>query len=330
MTHGSVRAHSSGARSSRGGAFSIDDVPDERETTTEAERRAATIRFWSESAAPLRLPPVATPLVKRSALVLEALRYRPSGAMLAAATTSLPESIGAARNWDYRYCWPRDSSMSCASLARLGRFAPGLALLDWLCERVDHATRPDLLRPLYRVTGDEPVPEGTIAELAGYAGSRPVRIGNAAENQVQLDALGPVADLVHLVFTNGGGITSRHWSLLERIADVVVEHWSEPDHGIWEVRLARAHNVVSKVMCWQVLDRAVRIAAASGREVPDAWTRERDAIRRGELAGLEGGRRGVGHGPAIIREPPGVRIPDPRRAVVRRRWRSLARGRTPR
>lgn len=262
------------------GTDAVADDPTDRvvDAVHEAERRAETIAFWRAFTTGLTLPPVATALVRRSVILLEALRYRPSGAMLAAATTSLPESIGGLRNWDYRYCWPRDSSMSCASLARLGSVGPGLALLDWLCDRIDHATRPDLLRPLYRVTGDEHVPEGTIAELAGYAGSRPVRIGNAAENQVQLDALGPVAELVHLVFTKSHTMRPRHWALMEKIAEVVVDHWHEPDHGIWEVRLARQHNVVSKVMCWQVLDRAVALATATGREVPDRWIDARTAI----------------------------------------------------
>jgi len=244
----------------------------------EAVRRAGTVDFWRGTTRDMTFPPVATALVRRSVLVLEALRYRPSGAMLAAATTSLPESVGGIRNWDYRFCWPRDSTMSCASLARLGHIEPGLAVLDWLCERVDHATRPDLLRPLYRVTGDEHVPEGTVAELAGYAGSRPVRIGNAAENQVQLDALGPIAELVHRIFAEKHVLRPRHWNLVERLADVVVDHWHEPDHGIWEVRLARQHNVVSKVMCWQVLDRAVSLAEATGRDVPDRWVESRAAI----------------------------------------------------
>lgn len=251
---------------------------DEEIVLEEPERRERTAAFWRSKVEPLRRVPVAPALVRRSALVLDALRYQPSGAMLAAATTSLPESVGAGRNWDYRFCWPRDSAMSCASLVRLGRNEPGLALLDWVCERVEHATRPDLLRPLYRVTGDDPVPEATVAELAGYAGSRPVRIGNAAENQVQLDALGPVAELIHLIANSGGGLRSRHWSLMEQLADVVVDHWREPDHGIWEVRLARQHNVVSKVMCWQVLDRAVALAESTGREVPKAWERERSEI----------------------------------------------------
>lgn len=253
-------------------------VPAEADVAGEPGRRAATADYWRGISRQLRIPVVAPSLVKRSALTLEALRYRPSGAMLAAATTSLPESVGGARNWDYRFCWPRDSSMACASLARLGRTEPGLELLDWLCERIDHATRPDLLRPLYRVTGDEPVPEGTIAELAGYAGSRPVRIGNAAENQVQLDALGSVIDLVFQIFDSGGGMRPRHWDLTERIVAVVIEQWRQPDHGIWEIRLARQHNVVSKVMCWLVMDRAIRLAEVTGREIPEEWPATRSAI----------------------------------------------------
>ncbi|MEZ5323109.1 MAG: trehalase-like domain-containing protein [Microthrixaceae bacterium] len=244
----------------------------------ERERRDETIALWRSILTGLQLPAVAPTQVRRSVLTLEALRYRPSGAMLAAATTSLPECIGGGRNWDYRFCWPRDASMSCTSLARLGHIEPGLALLDWICERVETATRPDLLRPLYAVSGDDHTPEGVVSELAGYAGSRPVRIGNAAENQVQLDALGPVAELVYRIFVGGSGIRPAHWDLLERLADVVVELWPQPDHGIWEVRLARRQHVVSKVNCWQVLDRAVRLAEATGRTVSTAWTDARSAI----------------------------------------------------
>ena len=245
---------------------------------SEQERRHRTMEFWDSIAGELHRTMVAPTAVRRSALMLESLRYAPTGSMLAAGTTSLPECIGGVRNWDYRFCWPRDASLSCTALAHLGRITPGLALLDWLVDRVEHATRPDLLRPLYPLSGDDSVPEAALSEMAGYRGSRPVRIGNAAEGQVQLDALGPIADLIACLYYQIGSLPDEHLDLLAQLADVVVEHWRSPDHGIWEIRLARQHNVVSKVMCWLVLDRAIAVASLSRRPTPLAWRRERKAI----------------------------------------------------
>lgn len=260
------------------GNDSTERHPDER------ERRTRTMTFWTDIASQLQRTPHAPSAVRRSALILEALRHTPTGSMLAAATTSLPECVGGVRNWDYRFCWPRDASMSCRSLALLGRTEPGLALIDWLIDRVDHATRPDLLRPLYPLSGDDSLPEATLAELAGYRGSRPVRIGNAADGQVQLDALGPIADLIATLWNAAGRLPDGHLDLLQQLAEVVINHWRAPDHGIWEIRLARQHNVVSKVMCWQVLDRAIEVFSRAGRTIPSAWARERSAIHSDVLA----------------------------------------------
>src|SRR6185369_526931 len=146
---------------------------------SETERRHQTDRFWSGWASTLRPMSVRPELVRRSALVLKALCFGPTGAMLAAATTSLPEQLGGVRNWDYRYCWPRDASLSAAALVRLGNTGAAMKLLDWLTGVVFAAESPDRLRPIYEITGRELGSEGEIGDLNGYGHSRPVRIGNA-------------------------------------------------------------------------------------------------------------------------------------------------------
>ena len=245
----------------------------------EAERRRGSAEHWSGWVAGLRLPPVASGLVRRSALVLRALCHQPSGAILAAATTSLPEVIGGIRNWDYRYCWLRDASVAASALVRLGSTTEALAFLDWLIARVAALPSVDSLRPLYPLAGDEFLPEAVIPTLNGYRGSRPVRIGNLAEHQLQLDMFGPVVQLVDLLVQSGVALTDRMWDLVGAMAEAVSRRWSEPDHGIWEIRRAPRHHVHSKVMCWVALDRAVSIGAHSGRPVPPAWPVTRDAIR---------------------------------------------------
>ncbi|RMH68288.1 MAG: glycoside hydrolase family 15 protein, partial [Actinomyces sp.] len=250
----------------------------------EATRREATRRWWSDWAARLDLPPVEVELVRRSALTLKALCYGPSGAILAAPTTSLPEVIGGVRNWDYRYCWIRDASLSAAALVRLGSIEEAMDLLDWLLRVLDRLdTGPERLAPLYDVAGGPLPPEATIEELPGYAGSRPVRIGNAADHQVQLDVFGPVLDLVHLLGEVDAPLSARHWRLVEDLVSAVDRRWREPDQGIWEIRAAPRHHVHSKVMCWVTVDRAVRVAdLVFGRSRPE-WETLRDEIREDVL-----------------------------------------------
>ncbi|MBI5862916.1 MAG: trehalose-phosphatase, partial [Planctomycetes bacterium] len=243
----------------------------------ERKRRSRSEQFWSSWAATLTPPKLAREQVVRSALLLKALCYGPTGAIAAAATTSLPEHVGGVRNWDYRYCWPRDAAMAGAALLRLGAPGPGLKLLDWLLGIFDRSEPGSLLSPLYSVTGGHIGAEGEIAELTGYRGSRPVRVGNAASQQVQLDVFGPIAELVGLLAGNGAALSAEHWRLIDAMVTAVERRWREPDHGIWEVRRPRQHHVHSKVMCWQTVDRAVRVARYLGRKRPD-WIELREQI----------------------------------------------------
>lgn len=253
--------------------------------TSERDRRTATTSFWGDWATRLDVPPIERELVRRSALLLKALCYGPTGAILAAATSSLPEFIGGVRNWDYRYCWIRDASLSAGALVRLGSIEEAMDLLDWLLQVIDSSdVGPERLSPLYTVIGQALPPEATIEELAGYAGSRPVRVGNAADHQVQLDVFGPVLDLIHQLGEVDAPLSARHWRLVEDLVGAVESRWTEPDQGIWEIRSAPRHHVNSKVMCWVTVDRAVRIAdEVFGRERPE-WTNLRDTIKADVIA----------------------------------------------
>jgi trehalose-phosphatase len=244
----------------------------------EPHRRSDTIAYWESWASALQLPDVAPNEVRRSAITLRALCHKPSGAMLAAATTSLPEVPGGVRNWDYRYCWPRDSALSAAALVALGSHDEATALLHWIHERIEHLPGPEHLRPLYPVAGDEYLPEAVLPTLNGYLGSRPVRIGNAADQQVQLDVFGPVVDLIWKLAEAGVPIDDETWLLVQDMVVAVSRRWHEPDHGIWEERRPQRHHVHSKVMCWVAVDRALRIGRHTGRHVPITWRPLRHTI----------------------------------------------------
>ena len=244
----------------------------------EADRRAQTMEFWTGWARALRVPPLKSALVRRSAVVIKALCHGPSGAIAAAGTTSLPEHLGGIRNWDYRYCWPRDAAMAAASLVRLGNTGHALKLLDWLLTVVDRCESPDRLRPIYTVTGGDLGSEGEIGGLAGYAGSRPVRVGNAAAHQVQLDVFAPIVDLVALLAERGAPVSPDHWRLVRSMIQAVETRWQEPDHGIWEIRGPKRHHVHSKVMCWHAVNRGLAVEEfVTGRQ-SSSWTRLREDI----------------------------------------------------
>jgi trehalose-phosphatase len=243
-----------------------------------AERQAATERRWTDWVNSLKLPATARDAVLRSALTLRGLWYEPSGGFMAAATSSLPEELGGIRNWDYRYCWPRDAALSARVLADLGSYEEAEALLAWMLRVVENTGgHPERLHPLYHLDGSELGPEAVIETLPGYAGSRPVRVGNAANRQVQLDVFGPVADLICTL----GQIrppTPADLTLLANMVEAVGRRWHEPDHGLWEARRPPRHYVYSKVMCWLTVDRAVRLLDLRDLPPREDWVQLRDTI----------------------------------------------------
>jgi GH15 family glucan-1,4-alpha-glucosidase len=237
-----------------------------------------TIHFWSDWAARCTYDGPYREQVVRSALVLKALTNAPTGAIVAAATTSLPEEIGGERNWDYRYSWLRDSALTLNALFALGYADEANEYMAWL--RRTTAGRAEELQIMYGVGGERYLPEVELDHLEGYRGSRPVRIGNGAAQQFQLDVFGELLDTAWLYRRNGGEIDDVFWELLRDVADVVARKWSEPDNGIWEIRGDPKHFTYSKVMAWVAVDRVIRLAELDAREVDlDSLRSLRDQIR---------------------------------------------------
>lgn len=251
---------------------------------SESERRAQTTKFWSKWLEELHVPEVMPDLVRRSALALRGLVHGPTGGVLAAATTSLPEDPGGVRNWDYRYCWLRDGAITCEALVRLGSNTEAIRFLDWLLGVLDKTAAPERLAPVYTITGHELGPEAELAELSGYMGSRPVRVGNGASTQLQLDVFGPVVELIWRLVESGAPVTFEHWQLVEQMVQAVERRWMEPDHGIWEVRVERRHWVHSKIMCWVTIDRAIKIGQSYLGKTRNDWQELADTIRDDVLA----------------------------------------------
>jgi trehalose 6-phosphate phosphatase len=244
----------------------------------ERRRREQNIQFWQSWASSLRVPQAYSEQVRRSALVLKALTYGPTGAIAAAGTTSLPESLGGTRNWDYRFCWPRDAAVSAHSLARIGATGIGQKFLDWLLDILESAGHGAMLAPVYTVAGAHLPPEAELTHLHGYGGSRPVRVSNAAAQQIQLDVFGPIGALIAELARQGCPLSGEHRRLVESMVATIEQRWREPDHGIWEIRLPRRHHVHSKVMCWQAVDQSMEVSRYLGR-VRDDWRVLRDTIR---------------------------------------------------
>ncbi len=222
-------------------------------------------------------------LVKRSVLALHQLLYAPSGAICAAVTTSLPGQIGGPRNWDYRFCWLRDAAFTLDVFHRLGHTHDTSPFLGWLSHF--SSTFPNNLHTLYGIGYEMDIEERVLDHLEGYRGSRPVRVGNAANKQLQLDDYGELLLALASYYRAGGYIDDSFWRLAETLVEGAVANWRLPDHGIWEMRAERRHFVYSKVMCWVAVDRGIRLAQALGRPVDLArWRQAREAIRADVLA----------------------------------------------
>lgn len=251
---------------------------------------ADTERFWRDWSGRCAEAGEWTEAVRRSLITLKALTYAPTGGIVAAPTTSLPEQLGGTRNWDYRFCWVRDATLTLLALINSGYRDEAHAWRHWLLRAI--AGSPSQAQIMYGIAGERRLTEWEVPWLPGYEGSRPVRIGNAAHDQLQLDIFGEAMDAAHQARSAGMAPEPTSWHLQRAMLDHLELVWREPDEGIWEVRGPRQHFTYSKVMAWVAFDRAVKDARAFGLDGPvERWSAVRDTIHeeiceRGFDAGL--------------------------------------------
>jgi GH15 family glucan-1,4-alpha-glucosidase len=249
-----------------------------RPEPAELDRRLdATIAWWHRWAERIRFDSPDAPAATRSAIVLKGLQNAPTGAIAAAPTTSLPEARGGERNWDYRFSWVRDSAFTVRSLAALGLDAEADGFRRFIERSAAGST--ETLQIAYGVGGERRLSELELP-LDGYCGARPVRIGNAAAKQTQLDVYGELLDLAWRWHQRGSSPDDDYWRFLVELVDTAADRWQEPDRGLWEIRGEPRHFVHSKVMCWVALDRGIKLASECLRRAPERrWRKTREQIR---------------------------------------------------
>ena len=269
---GGVRAHFT-LQAGQSTYFLLESAKDHRITASDysEERYQAefqrTQRFWQSWLSQCQYQGRWREMVQRSALVLKLLTYAPTGAIIAAPTTSLPETIGGTRNWDYRYTWLRDAAFSLFSLLTLGLTQEAEAFMGWLDARCHELQKNGTLQPMYGIDGEHDLTEITLDHLEGYRQSRPVRIGNGAYKQKQLDIYGELMDAIY-IYNRYAAISYDLWTNLRRLLGWLQKHWQEPDEGIWEVRGGPKKFVHSRLQCWAAFDRAIRLAQHRGLPAP--------------------------------------------------------------
>ncbi|TAK87122.1 MAG: glycoside hydrolase family 15 protein [Betaproteobacteria bacterium] len=261
-------------------AFELEHAPSHQEVPPGIDCRAALARtenYWKRWCEKLKVAGEWGEAVCRSLITLKALTYEPTGGVLAAATTSLPEQIGSVRNWDYRYCWLRDATLTLLALMNAGFHDEARCWREWLLRAV--AGAPSQMQIMYGIAGERRLAEWTIDWLPGYAGSAPVRVGNAASAQLQLDVYGEVMDVLHQARRAGLASNGAAWDLQRALLEHLEKVWQEPDEGMWEVRGPRRHFTYSKLMCWVAFDRAVKTVEQFHQEGPvERWRELRSRI----------------------------------------------------
>jgi GH15 family glucan-1,4-alpha-glucosidase len=256
------------------------EVLHRRETSEEfQEAFAQTVAFWRRWLSQSEYRGRWREMVDRSALVLKLLTYRPTGAIVAAPTTSLPEAIGSHRNWDYRFTWLRDAAFVVYALLRIGFESEAKQFMSWVEARCNELEPDGSLQIMYRIDGGHDLHEETLDHLEGYRGCRPVRVGNGAAHQLQLDIYGELIDAVYLYNKYGETLSYDLWQNVRRLLAWLGRNWQQPDEGIWEVRGGRQQFTFSKMMSWVAFERAMRITRQRGLPAEyDAWRESRDAI----------------------------------------------------